>query len=160
MRLFLLIAVLACHAWGKGGSGGAAGYSYTSRTATRSYTSRNVMLAGGATGVYVYSSRGTRYNGGRYRTAVASDNGLFECKNGVKIVDSYICDRIDDCGDASDEMSPTPCQGKCSGGEQAMHIMFLLGFIVWIVIARMASKTHRNIPGFQSFIHPNNVTAA
>jgi hypothetical protein len=141
----LLASPIGVAAKGGSGGGGASGYSYSKVSSTRSYTSRNAMLAGGATGFYVYSSRGTRYNGGRYRKSTPSDTDIFECKNGQKIVGEYICDRIDDCGDGSDERTPSPCQGKCSSGERAMHTGFLLFFLVWFAAGRKAQIAQKNL---------------
>jgi hypothetical protein len=92
--------------------------------------------------MYVYSSSGRTYGSAtRTRTRPARTTGsgdgkeenIFYCKNKVQISSDYVCDLIDDCGDASDERSPSPCQGRCTDGEQhaltACTVLFWLWFV-------------------------------
>jgi hypothetical protein len=136
-----LVGVLA-----KGGSGvgGPTGFTYSKPASTRTGSTRSRLstasTATAAGGVYVYSASGHAYSttaGYRGRPAREIGHGdgkqenIFYCKNGAQISAEYVCDFIDDCGDASDERSPSPCQGTCSKGEQNLLIASAVFFFLW-----------------------------
>ena len=131
----LQIACLVAIVTAKGsGGGGPSSYSYSSRASTRTYSSRSSVVPYAGGGLFVYSTSGRRYGSGRSRKQSSTEEYVFECENGNKIDGGYVCDLVDDCGDGSDERSPTPCSGKCSAGERLLHGMLLLALSIWFCI--------------------------
>jgi hypothetical protein len=90
-------------------------------------------------GMFLVASNGMQYYGKENYRAVYTSAQLktydskretFTCKNGRVILDSLQCDLVDDCGDGSDERSPTPCNGKCSASENAWYWSFSALFAI------------------------------
>ena len=60
---------------------------------------------------------------------------LFTCKNKKLILKDDICNHINDCGDASDELSPLICKGHCTKNEMSWYITsFILSTMIFIIL--------------------------
>jgi hypothetical protein len=121
------------------------------------------VAAVGGGGMYVYSNRGRSYRSGGTRNMPAKDDSEeFVCTGteGKSIAGDNICDLIQDCPDGSDERSPTPCQGKCTGGERALHTVLFLITLVWFFIcARKGTFGGLNVYFMLTFTIPLGIMA-
>jgi hypothetical protein len=113
---------------GSTGWGAVSGYRYTTGSTPR------VARSSGTGSPTCADSSGTCEDGSVCSPTTFACVGTFYCSNGKVIRGDRVCDAFNDCGDNSDERSPTPCQGPLTGAEFGAYCGFAIVLLaaIWI----------------------------
>ncbi len=128
--ILALIYSSLCHAKGSGYS--SRGINSQSRSVRGNQVETGYRNNYIATSYFIlWSHGGYQRRSHLYKEKDPSQSDDFVCTNNKRIKEDKVCDWIDDCGDASDEIIPVPCQGPPSRREKLLYIGSSIALLLW-----------------------------